>query len=183
MKWIFIGEVATSRLIFPCAIPIKARKRKIELSESKKIAYLLIKSLKPTKTVSDGFMLYHNLYSVIPTSDGYVSVQEIMSKSVSTTLCDMINRVGFYTLTYAEDNKESIIKVIPVIVIYKDGLWEHISVAPLKIVENSEYKVNDEYEIGIVVAETESEHIRPYAYNIIHKPTSLIMLRKCRITE
>ncbi|MEM2260965.1 MAG: hypothetical protein QXK24_00795 [Ignisphaera sp.] len=180
--WIFIGEVATPRLVFPCAVPIKTKK-KIELSESRKMASLLINSLKPVKTVSDGFLLYHNLYSVIPTSNGHISVQEIISKSVNTTLCDMINRVGFYTLTYVEDNKESIVKVIPIIVIYKDGLWEHVSVAPVKAVENSEYKVNDEYGLGIVVTGTESEHIRPYAYNIIHKPTSLIMLRKCRITE
>lgn len=182
MKWMFIGEVTTSKIMFPCAVPIKVR-RTIELSESKKMATLLSASLKPVKTVTDGFMLYHNLYSEIPVDDKHVSTQEIVSGSVRTTLCDMINRVGFYTFTYVEDGKQAMTKVVPVIVVYKDGLWEHVSVAPLKVVESGEYRVNDEYGLGLVVARSESEHMRPYAYNIVRAPTTSIVVRKCNISE
>lgn len=183
MMWMFIGEVTTSKIMFPCAVPIKER-RTIELSESKKMATRLSASLKPAKTVTDGFMLYHNLYSEIPVDDKHISAQEIVSRSIRTaSLCDMIKSVGFYTLTYIEDGNQMMIRIVPVIVVYKDGLWENVSVSPIKVVETGEYRVNDEYGLGIILANSESEHMRPYAYNILRNPTSLIVMRKCRTEE
>ncbi|MEM4788096.1 MAG: hypothetical protein QXV28_08975 [Ignisphaera sp.] len=182
MKWVFIGEIVIAKTMFPCAIAID--RKTIDLREAKRVGEMLSASLKPAKTVTDGFLLYHNLYSEISIDNTHIPIQEIVSRSIrSASLCDMIKSVGFYIFTYVEENKQINMKVLPVIVVYKDGLWEHVSLSPIKVIENSEYRVNNEYGLGIILTNFESEHMRPYAYNILLKPTTEAIMRKCRIAE
>ncbi|MEM1694291.1 MAG: hypothetical protein QW456_08780 [Ignisphaera sp.] len=176
--------MSLSNSMFPCAVPIKLKSIQLNLSESKRMAMLLSSSLKPVKIVTDGSTFYHSLYSEISVSDKVIPVQEVIAKSVHVgKICDLLKRVESYTITYIENNRPKTDRIFPIIVVYKDNVWEHLSVAPIKIVENCECMLNEDYGLGIVVAKSESEHMRPYAYTIIRNPTTVVLLKKCNITE
>lgn len=197
ISWIFIGEVCiTKHILFPCSVPTGDKSKPIELSESKRMGIALSSKVKPLKCVTDGSTIYHNLYSHILTSNNIIPLNEFLSSSepFKGKICDLLKAVGYYVVTYREESEgkktqqkqmttERAFKVFPVIVVYNDGVWEHLSLAPYKFVEKASLMINEEYGVGIVEVGRDCEALRPYAYKILLNPTTSVIAKICDLSE
>lgn len=183
--WIFLGDVCIPRhVVFPCAVPIGETSKPISFEESRRMGSSLASTVRPNKYVTDSATIYHSLYSVIPTSAGAIDVVELTSRSrVVGGVCEVMKNVPTYSISFSDENKSAQYTVYPVIVVYRDGVWENVSLAPAKELEGSVGRVYDEYMLGIIEVPKNVETMRPYAHTLLINPTTLVLKRKCNLAE
>lgn len=182
--WIYIGEVYIPfRSMFPCAINTSTRV--VSFDESRERGFELASTVKPVTFVTDGASIYHPLYTEIPTSSGVVPAEELVAKSrvVEGGVCSVLRSVVPYTIVFGDKRSSEQYSVYPVIVVYKNRVWEHLSLAPVKVVETGTGRVNDEYGIGIVEVQRDAEVVRPYARSMLMNPTMSLLSKMCNIAS
>lgn len=188
MKWIFLGEVCIPKhVVFPCSVPLK-KGATVTFEESKRMGSALAASVRPAKYVTDTATIYHALYDSIPTSSGAVPVREVVERArrLEGNVCSVMKAVNPYSIAFTDEESKRVIAhhpVYPVIVVYKDWVWEHISLAPAKALEGARVKLDEEFGLGLVEVAREAEVVRPYAHTVLLNPTTLILRRACNLTE
>lgn len=180
--WVFIGYTYISKhSIIPCSVRVGSHV--IDFAESKRVALNLIKGVSPAGYVADDTTIYYPVYSAVPTSDKVFPIGEVLSSGREVgDVCELLKMYHLLRFEEMKDEKKKVVKtfkVFPVIVVYDNGVWEHLSLSPYKFVEKGVPMIVDSLGLGVVKVEASAEMKRKYVFSILSTPTSAIVESVC----
>jgi len=188
--YIFIGDGFLANLgVQPIFVPIVAGSRMLMLSRFRQYIHYVNK-LAYVNVVDDRGLIFYRMFKdeTIKIQSGVVKSVKISdliaeAKKISGDVCSLLRSLQpvFYSYKDFSSNVEKTTYTLPIIVRYKN-LWEHFSLAPIKLVkdEQAEYYVYGQG-IGIIVIDRDVSPKRPYAKEILNKPTSVLLSEECGI--
>jgi len=186
--FIFIGEGFLPELgIQPIFAPLSGSRT---LAMSKFKPYLpYVNKLGYVNVVDERGLFFYKMFrdETIEVKGGTVKILKISdllaeAKRVDGGVCDLLKSLQpvFYSYKDFVSGAEKVTYVLPVIVKYRN-LWEHFSLAPIRTVkEQAEYYIYGGA-VGIIVVDREASPKRPYARDIISKPTSVLLAEECGV--
>jgi len=187
--YIFVGDGFLANLgIQPVFVPISIGPKVLTLSRFRQYIHYVNK-LAYVNVVDDRGLIFYRMFKdeTIEVRSGIVKTVKISdllagARKVSGDICTLLKSLKpvFYTYKDFSTNEEKTTYTFPVIVRYRN-FWEHFSLTPIKIVKSeAEYYLYRDA-IGIAVIDRDAVSKRPYAREILNKPTSVLLIDECEI--
>jgi len=186
-RYIFVGDGFLAELGVQPVFAVVSGSRTLTITKFKPYLHHIAK-LGYVNVVDDRGLFFYRMFKdeTIEIRSGVVKVVKVSdmlaeSKRVDGDVCELLRSVQpvFYVFKDFTTNQEKVTYALPIIVKYRN-LWEHFSLAPIKVVKEAEYYLYDNA-VGIAVVDRDAATKRPYAMEILTKPTSVLLAEECRL--